>query len=167
MNLCSQGCHRCFVEGDFATGLCFLAVNSRSIVCWVQEPLRCHNARVVVLCSSAKALDTGTSLCPTSMETTAGGCSISLAPSVHRIDFTTRGAVETAQDGTRSARRLDNQSFGLSSLFELHETSMLPESQHRSTQNCMQVVLSNLVPFCTNRILKLAHKGFYPFASIL
>ena len=35
-----------------------------------------------------------------------------------------------AQDGTRSARRLDNQSFGLSSLFELHETSMLPASQH-------------------------------------
>eukprot|EP00435_Cladocopium_sp_Y103_P043750 s183_g12.t1 len=31
-----------------------------------------------------------------------------------------------ALDGTRSARRLDNQSFGLSSLFELHETSMLP-----------------------------------------
>ena len=31
-----------------------------------------------------------------------------------------------ALDGTRSARRLDNQSFGLSSLFELHDTSMLP-----------------------------------------
>merc|ERR1711904_137053 len=32
----------------------------------------------------------------------------------------------TAIDGTRSARRLDDSTFGLSSLFELHETSMLP-----------------------------------------
>ena len=78
-------------EGDFATGLWFLAVNSRSIVCWVQEPLRCHNPRVVVLCSSGffpcpSTQWAGTSLCPTSMETTAGGCSISLAPSdVHHF----------------------------------------------------------------------------------
>lgn len=32
----------------------------------------------------------------------------------------------TAIDGTRSARRLDDSTFGLSSLFELHETSLLP-----------------------------------------
>ncbi|CAJ1461099.1 unnamed protein product, partial [Effrenium voratum] len=31
-----------------------------------------------------------------------------------------------ALDGTRSARRLDDKSFGLGSLFELHEGSMLP-----------------------------------------
>jgi hypothetical protein len=31
----------------------------------------------------------------------------------------------TAIDGTRSARRLDDSTFGLSSLFELHDTSML------------------------------------------
>ena len=30
-----------------------------------------------------------------------------------------------ALDGTRSARRLDDQSFGLSSLFQLHDASML------------------------------------------
>merc|ERR1711879_431832 len=33
----------------------------------------------------------------------------------------------TAIDGTRSARRLDDSTFGLSSLFELHDRSMLPE----------------------------------------
>ncbi|CAK0829914.1 unnamed protein product [Prorocentrum cordatum] len=32
----------------------------------------------------------------------------------------------SAIDGTRSARRIDDSSFGLGSLFELHETSMLP-----------------------------------------
>merc|ERR1712070_1207348 len=32
----------------------------------------------------------------------------------------------TAIDGTRSARRLDDSAFGLTSLFELHEESMLP-----------------------------------------
>merc|ERR1711862_905370 len=32
----------------------------------------------------------------------------------------------TAIDGTRSARRLDDSTFGLNSLFELHDVSMLP-----------------------------------------
>jgi len=33
----------------------------------------------------------------------------------------------TAIDGTRSARRIDDASFGLGTLFELHETSLLPK----------------------------------------
>lgn len=40
-----------------------------------------------------------------------------------------------AIDGTRSARRLDDQSFGLGSLFELHDSSMLPALMAEAFKN--------------------------------
>lgn len=51
-----------------------------------------------------------------------------------------------AIDGTRSARRLDDQSFGLSSLFELHESSMLPSLMAEAFTNRSILPSSSSVP---------------------